>query len=42
MNPLEGVKYVSTLDPTMKVDEGGTNSLAVVSTLEKVLRIHSD
>lgn len=39
-NPLEGAKFVSTLDHTMAVDEGGTNSLAVVSTLEKVLRIH--
>lgn len=37
-NPLEGVKYVSTLDPTAKVD----NSLVVRSSLEQVLRIHSD
>jgi len=41
-NPLKGVKYVSTLDHSMKVDEGGTTSLAVVSTLEKVLRVRSD
>ncbi len=39
-NPLERVTYASTLDPTMKVDEGGANPVAVVSTLEKVLRIH--